>query len=394
MDTFAALALATDPPTESILDRPPEPKSAPLITVTMWKMIIGQSIYQLFFTLLLFFGGARILSYDTTREQNQLQTLIFNVFVWMQIFNQYNNRRLDNKMNILEGVMRNYFFIGIQVIIIAGQIMIVFVGGQAFSIHRLNRAQWIYSIVLGFLSIPVAAFIRLIPDDSIRRCIPKWVKRKATKPDVVVSDEERQAHYDPFEEIRQELTFMKKVRGGRLHGFVYNLQHPREALSRSRSGSRSQLNSMPQTPNGEHAGGDFSGGLASPTPESRRSGSKRLDRSRSNSAFGPAAAMAGIVAGSIGGWSPISRQADDNHSASTLERSDAADHDSLEITPSPRTDNKNLRNRSATNVSSSTPRTDDKSIRNRSGSNISSGKDPEVIPVTRGSLAPPERANQ
>ena len=394
MDTFAALALATDPPTESILDRPPEPKSAPLITVTMWKMIIGQSIYQLFFTLLLFFGGVRILSYDTTREQNQLQTLIFNVFVWMQIFNQYNNRRLDNKMNILEGVLRNYFFIGIQVIIIAGQIMIVFVGGQAFSIHRLNRAQWIYSIVLGFLSIPVAAFIRLIPDDFIRRCIPKWVKRKATKPDVVVSDEERQAHYDPFEEIRQELTFMKKVRGGRLHGFVYNLQHPREALSRSRSGSRSQLNSMPQTPNGEHAGGDFSGGLASPTPESRRSGSRRLDRSRSNSAFGPAAAMAGIVAGSIGGWSPISRQADDNHSASTLERSDAADHDSLEITPSPRTDNKNLRNRSATNVSSSTPRTDDKSIRNRSGSNISSGKDPEVIPVSRGSLAPPERGHQ
>ena len=393
MDTFAALALATDPPTESILDRPPEPKSAPLITITMWKMIIGQSVYQLFFTLLLFFGGVRILSYDTTREQNQLQTLIFNVFVWMQIFNQYNNRRLDNKMNILEGVQRNYFFIGIQVIIIAGQIMIIFVGGQAFSIHRLNRAQWIYSIVLGFLSIPVAAFIRLIPDDFIRRCIPKWLKRKATKPQLVVSDEERQAQYNPFEEIRQELTFMKKVRGGRLHGFVYNLQHPREALSRSRSGSRSQLNSMPQTPNGEHGGGDFSGGPAPLTSESRRSGSRRLDRSRSNSAFGPAAAMAGIVAGSIGGWSPINRPADDNHSAFTLARSDAGDPESSEITPSPKTDDKNIRNRSGSNVSPSAPRADDKSIRNRSGSNISSGKNPEMTPMSRGSLAPPERGH-
>ena len=393
MDTFAALALATDPPTESILDRPPEPKSAPLITMTMWKMIIGQSIYQLFFTLLLFFGGVRILSYDSAREQNQLQTLIFNVFVWMQIFNQYNNRRLDNKMNILEGVQRNYFFIGIQVIIIAGQIMIIFVGGQAFSIHRLNRAQWIYSIVLGFLCIPVAAFIRLIPDEFIRKCIPKWLKRKAKKPELVVSDEERQAQYNPFEEIRQELTFMKKVRGGRLHGFVYNLQHPREALSRSRSASRLQLNSIPQTPNGEQGGGDF-GGLAPPTSESRKSGSRRMDRSRSNSAFGPAAAMAGIVAGSIGGWSPISRPADDNHSALTLGRSDVGDHDSSEITPSPRTDDKNLRNRSASNVSSSMPRADDKSIRNRSGSNISSSKDTEVAPVTRGSLAPPERSHQ
>lgn len=89
MDTFAALALATDPPTPSILNRKPEPKSAPLITLTMWKMIIGQSIYQLVVTFILYFGGVSILSYDTVREQNQLQTLVFNTFVWMQIFNQY-----------------------------------------------------------------------------------------------------------------------------------------------------------------------------------------------------------------------------------------------------------------------------------------------------------------
>lgn len=369
MDTFAALALATDPPTPSILNRPPEPKSAPLITLTMWKMIIGQSIFQLFFTLLLFFGGVRILSYDSPREQNQLQTLIFNTFVWMQIFNQYNNRRLDNKMNILEGVLRNYFFIGIQVIIIGGQILIIYVGGQAFSIHRLNRAQWIYSIILGFLSIPVAACIRLIPDELIRKLIPKWLKRKTTKPEFVVSDEERQAQYNPFEEIRQELTFMKRVRGGRLHGFVYNLQHPREALSRSRSGSRSQLHSRAQTPNGEHNGGDFTGGLAPPTPESR----KRVARSRSNSAFGPAAAMAGIVAGSIVGWSPIGRRDEDSHSGISLGRSDVEDRDSLEI-------------RSST-------RADENSIRNRSGSNISSYKD-ENTSVSKGSLTLPERGHQ
>jgi P-type Ca2+ transporter type 2C len=89
MDTFAALALATDPPTPSLLNRRPEPKSAPLITFTMWKMIIGQSIYQLVVTFILNFAGITILSYQTPHEQNQLQTLVFNVFVWMQIFNQY-----------------------------------------------------------------------------------------------------------------------------------------------------------------------------------------------------------------------------------------------------------------------------------------------------------------
>ncbi len=89
MDTLAALALATDPPTDSILDRAPDPKSAPLITVTMWKMIIGESIYQLVITLLLYYGSYSILSYQSEREIESVPTLVFNTFVWMQIFNQW-----------------------------------------------------------------------------------------------------------------------------------------------------------------------------------------------------------------------------------------------------------------------------------------------------------------
>jgi Ca2+-transporting ATPase len=89
MDTMAALALATDPPTLSILDRKPDPKSAPLITITMWKMIIGEAIYQLVITLLLYFGSYSILSYQSDREMSQVPTLVFNTFVWMQIFNQW-----------------------------------------------------------------------------------------------------------------------------------------------------------------------------------------------------------------------------------------------------------------------------------------------------------------
>ena len=102
MDTFAALALATDSPSPSILKRRPEPKSAPLISLTMWKMIIGQSIYQLTVTLVLYFAGASILGYETEGEMDRLQSTIFNTFVWMQIFNQYNARRLDNNFNIFE----------------------------------------------------------------------------------------------------------------------------------------------------------------------------------------------------------------------------------------------------------------------------------------------------
>jgi P-type Ca2+ transporter type 2C len=89
MDTFAALALATDPPGPSILKRRPEPKSAPLITINMWKMIIGQSIFQLVVTLILFFAGESIFNYESPDEIDRLHSTIFNTFVWMQIFNQY-----------------------------------------------------------------------------------------------------------------------------------------------------------------------------------------------------------------------------------------------------------------------------------------------------------------
>jgi Ca2+-transporting ATPase len=87
-DTLAALALATDPPSPNILDKKPDSKSAPLITIPMWKMIYGQSAYQIVVTLVLYFRGATILHY-TEQERLQLQTVVFNTYVWMNVFNMY-----------------------------------------------------------------------------------------------------------------------------------------------------------------------------------------------------------------------------------------------------------------------------------------------------------------
>jgi Ca2+-transporting ATPase len=135
MDTFAALALATDPPTEKILDRPPQGKDKPLITITMWKQIMGQNIYKLTVIFVLYFAGGDILGYDLSDPNMQLEldTVIFNSFVWMQIFNIFNNRRLDNKLNVLEGIFRNYFFIAIVFLIIGLQVAIV---STARAIHQ------------------------------------------------------------------------------------------------------------------------------------------------------------------------------------------------------------------------------------------------------------------
>ncbi|OJJ38795.1 hypothetical protein ASPWEDRAFT_342168 [Aspergillus wentii DTO 134E9] len=179
-DTLAALALATDPPPPRILNRKPEPRSAPLISTMMWKMIVGQSIYQLAVTLVLHFAGKSIFSYTTSHEGDQLQTAVFNTYVWMNIFNMYNNRQLENRINVLEGVTKNWLFPFISLVMIGGQILIIFVGGRAFSVVRLTGDQWAYSLVLGFLSIPIGFAIRLIPDVICERVF-SWLGKPLFK---------------------------------------------------------------------------------------------------------------------------------------------------------------------------------------------------------------------
>lgn len=100
MDTMGALALATDPPAESILARKPDLRASPLITITMWKMIFAQSIYKLVVLLIIHFGGETLFSYHSEVEQSQLRTMVFNTFVWMQIFNQYKYATLLAAPNI------------------------------------------------------------------------------------------------------------------------------------------------------------------------------------------------------------------------------------------------------------------------------------------------------
>jgi Ca2+-transporting ATPase len=151
MDTLAALALATDPPTRSLLDRKPYSKYAPPVTLRMWKMIVGQAIYQLVVAFIVFFAGESILYYYSDREREQLSALVFNLFVWVQIFNALNSRRLDNHFNVFEGITHNWSFIVILLIMVGGQTMIIFVGGVAFKVTRVKGAQWGYLLIsLGF----------------------------------------------------------------------------------------------------------------------------------------------------------------------------------------------------------------------------------------------------
>lgn len=131
-------------------------------------MILGQAVYQLAITFMLYFAGDKLLGAHLSSEPElrtkQLATVVFNTFVWMQIFNEFNNRRLDNKFNIFEGMFRNYWFLGINAIMIGGQVMIVYVGGQAFNVTRLSGTLWGVCIICAIACLPWAIVLRLIPD--------------------------------------------------------------------------------------------------------------------------------------------------------------------------------------------------------------------------------------
>jgi Ca2+-transporting ATPase len=101
-----------------------------------------------------------------------------------------NNRRLDNKFNIFEGISRNWFFIGVNIITICGQVIIVFVGSSALSTVRLDRTQWAISVFLGAFSLPVAVLIRLIPDEFIRKLISSFsLSKQQTAYETVLTDD-------------------------------------------------------------------------------------------------------------------------------------------------------------------------------------------------------------
>lgn len=158
MDIFASVGLATDWPSEDFLKRKPQPRRAPLVSITMWKMILGQAAYQLIVIFTLHYVESDVFT----------QTMVFNTYIMFQLFNQHNCRRVDNKLNIwYQGVLRNPFFLGVQLTTIAGQMVIIWKGGQAFDTVPLNGPQWGWSLLFGIMPIPLGAALRCVPDRHV-----------------------------------------------------------------------------------------------------------------------------------------------------------------------------------------------------------------------------------
>ncbi|OCH84089.1 calcium ATPase [Obba rivulosa] len=246
MDTFAALALATDPASPALLDRKPDKKTAPLFSVDMYKQIIGQSIYQTTIILIFHFLGNRILGLDNSSHSDSVvQTLVFNIFVFAQIFNSFNCRCLDKRLNIFEGMFRNYHFMAITLIEIAVQILIVFVGGSAFQVTRIGGREWGIGLALGIVSMPLGALIRCIPNEPVERFFIKI--RLLRNPEALPTISPEGEWNAAIERIRDNLNTFAHVRGGRMRASSYIGKSRKAPLNREARVSVQSLMTMVPT---------------------------------------------------------------------------------------------------------------------------------------------------
>ncbi|KAF8899916.1 Ca-transporting ATPase [Gymnopilus junonius] len=231
MDTFAALALATDPATEELLERKPDKKTAPLFTVEMYKMILMQSIYQIIIILIFHFRGIDILGLEhTSHNETVVQTLVFNAFVFAQIFNSINCRRLDSHLNIFEGVLRNRLFMVITLIEIVGQVLIVFVGGAAFQVRRIGGREWGISLALGVVSIPWGAVVRLMPTRPFEKLF-KFTRLMKTPEVLPIVKPDAEGWSGAINLVRDNLSTFSNIRGGRLRSSSFVIKSRSARLS-------------------------------------------------------------------------------------------------------------------------------------------------------------------
>ncbi|CAK7346516.1 unnamed protein product [Dovyalis caffra] len=158
MDTLGALALATERPTDELMEMSPVGRTEPLITNIMWRNLLAQAFYQIAILLTLQFAGESI--FNVSIEVNN--TLIFNTFVLCQVFNEFNARNMK-KQNVFKGIHRNHLFLGIIAITIVLQVVMVEFLKKFADTENLNWWQWVACIAIAAVSWPIGWFVKLIP---------------------------------------------------------------------------------------------------------------------------------------------------------------------------------------------------------------------------------------
>lgn len=181
MDTFAALALASLPPDERVMRDKPRHLNDNIVTRAMGKGIIGTGIafVLLLFGLLQYFKHVDVTSiaqFDLSLFLSNFfnfspvhegltryeLTLFFSIFVFLQFWNMFNAKAFGNVQSAFSRLNTCKGFLWVTLIILAGQILIVSVGGALFSVTPLQLMDWVYIFAATSIVLWIGEIYRLI----------------------------------------------------------------------------------------------------------------------------------------------------------------------------------------------------------------------------------------
>jgi P-type Ca2+ transporter type 2C len=165
MDTFAAIALCSEPPRVGLMHQRPKRRDENIVTSAMWKTIMTTAGFFVVVMLGLllglkagWFAGGEPPDPDFAPLTMRQVSIFFTTYVLFQVWNQVNCRSLTPDTSGLAGVRRNRVFLAIMLVTLVGQILIVSFGGEVFAVEPLGWLDWLIiggstASVLGFAEV-------------------------------------------------------------------------------------------------------------------------------------------------------------------------------------------------------------------------------------------------
>lgn len=158
MDTFAALALASIPPSESVMRDKPRRSDDFIISKAMRANILG--VGSVFLAILL--GMIHVFEQSAEGMSVRHLTIFFTFFVMLQFWNLFNARVFGTTDSAFKGLSKSYGMELIVFAILAGQFLIVQFGGAVFRTEPLNWQTWLLIIGVSSIVLWVGELIRMV----------------------------------------------------------------------------------------------------------------------------------------------------------------------------------------------------------------------------------------
>jgi Ca2+-transporting ATPase len=151
MDTFAAIALCSEPPRENLMRRPPKKRDENILTPSMLgNIFVTGGFFVVVMILLLlgmqhwhWFADGGPASRDFPELTLRQVTIFFTVYVFFQVWNQINCRSLTPEESGLHRLFENPQFLVIASLTVLGQVLIVSLGGVVFNVQPLGVLDWL-----------------------------------------------------------------------------------------------------------------------------------------------------------------------------------------------------------------------------------------------------------